>query len=219
MSNLHEILPVTKEIVDQYQILPSETSVEILDQIALASTFRVLKSVSALKVMELGEGQKFVTRDYSRRDIDFLNRKNGVDFAESWAIMHEMYGRAGINIVPSFAIDHRDASKDKGLTVVSEYLQTATPLSEADTKPKQELAYKLGKLMHDPRRYSPALETLRPDMFHATNTTERASILLTDVDPFVVNSLMLSRVGPVEQFKDESQSNYITKVGDLIWDH
>lgn len=218
MPALHEILPVAPEVVERYEVLSPESSLEVVEAIATTGTFKVLKAFKALNVMELPDGGQFVARDYSQCGVDAVERKTGVEFAESWGIMHEMYGRAEIDIVPSFVLDHGEGSKDKRLTVVSAYLPTATPLNEAATQPKRDLAFKLGKLTYDSRRYAPAQEALMPDMFHATDTTEAADVLLTDVDPFVVNHMMFSRSGPAEQFGDKARSDYIMRVADLIWD-
>jgi hypothetical protein len=219
MPALHEILPVTPEAIDRYQILSPEASLEVIEAIAVSGTFKNLRRRSSLNVMQRADGEQFVTRDYSQHGVDSIGRKTGVEFGEAWDIMHEMYGRAAINIVPSFVIDHGSASKYKRLTVVSAYLPEATPLGQAATPPKIELAFKLGRLMHDSRRYAPAQEALMPDMFHATTTTDQADILLTDVDPYVINNLMISRGGPAEQFKDKAQSDYILRIADLIWDN
>ncbi len=134
-----------------------------------------------LQVVQEANGQKFVTRRFSRDAISVIE-ESGLSFTEAWRAMYKQFGNAGINIVPSYLLATEEPYP---LTAVGKYLENGQSLIGAPTALKVRLADNLGKMLRG--RYMLHPQMLNRDMF-MFDSTEDGSVeaFLVDLDPIMM---------------------------------
>lgn len=162
-----------------------------------------------LQVVQEANGQKFVARRFSRKAISDVE-VGGLSFTEAWKAMHEQFGDAGVNIVPSHLLATEEPYP---FMVVSKYLENGQPLIEAPTQTKIELAENLGRMLRG--RYMLHPQMLNPDMFMVELTQDgTGEAYLVDLDPFMMPSPDIENLERL----DSSHAFYIRQLTRLFQD-
>ena len=161
---------------------------------------------NVLQLMEVPSGHQYVARAFTPDAIDNMAYRANMSFPEAWQEMHDIFGDAGIRVVPSHLLE---TPGEHPFTVVSAYLSEGQDLIDAPTEAKVQLAKGLANLLK-PSRCLASLEMFNQGAFMVSpdeNGTPTA--FLVDVDPRIIPRFTVGSVDEV----------YIKQFGELFWDH
>jgi hypothetical protein len=196
----------TQEFVDQLDLT-------IRDRIAAARPVERLglKPNILLQVVEEPDGNKFVTRSFSRQAVDYMERE-GQTFDEAWVAMQDIFGQAAIPLVRTgIAINETEQATGYPIVMVSEYLPDAQPLIGASTQTKVDLAKKLPGLFRKSDGRMISAEVFRADMFKVvSDESANEQAVMIDVDPHMIRPLM--------GYTDPPVAFYVQQLSELMWD-
>lgn len=182
---------------------------------ALESRVVRLLSDSHEKIVELVEdtdGNRVVRRTYQAGAWGISRSK--ASFKTSWNNMLRDFGKAGINIVPSFIY----STNNDAIVIASQYLHDARPIIDASTESKVEFAKSLGVLMIQTRDFFPDIQMFMADMAHVTKgQDEKDKIILTDIDPYEA-PFSPSTIRNIPRLRDAQYSTYIKTVSRRFYD-
>lgn len=161
---------------------------------------------NVLQLMEGPNGYQYVTRAFTTNAVEDMAYRAHMPFPEAWEEMHDIFGSAGISIVPSYLLE---TTGDHSFTIVSAFLAESQDLIDAPTEAKVQLAKGLVNLLK-PSRYIPSLEMFNQGAFVVSpDGIGVPTAFLVDIDPRIIPRFT---IGAVDEL-------YIRKFGELFWDH
>lgn len=164
-----------------------------------------------VEVVEDQSGHRFVRRNYPQRFVNKIELTSNLTFEESWKAMQELFASAGIEIVSSFLLTPDIVTEKTSRAIVSEFLEDPRPLLYSPLEAKKNLAKNLGSLLTVSDELVPHPQVFMWDMFQLKRGQNGdVSILLTDVDPFVLPKRFHD--------KDMPYASCINRIADLLWD-
>lgn len=218
----HTTMKQSPELLVARQAVASDIDTLIHSRVSTAAPIETLsdRGDKLLEVVQEANGQKFVTRRFSRDAISRIEM-GGLSFTEAWQAMHKKFGDAGIKIVPSHLLATEEPYP---FTVVSKYLENGQPLIEAPTQTKIELANNLGKTLRGRYMLQPAM--LNPDMFMVDNSEDGSlEAYIVDLDPLIIPRPIVANVELYPwraknlEALDGIDAYYIDQLSGLFYNH